>query len=64
MPAADARARSFAVLERLLKTRAHQLDLPAPAPPAEFRGTDSELLRIQDEILALALEALRKPTNP
>jgi hypothetical protein len=59
-----ARDRSLVLLERLLKTRAHQLDLPPPSPPAEFRGTDSELLRLQDEILALALEALRRPSNP
>jgi hypothetical protein len=64
LPEPDARARGFAVLERLLKTRAHQLDLPPPAPPSEFRGADSELLRIQDEILALALEALRRRSSP
>ena len=61
---AAARDRSLLLLERLLKTRAHQLDLPPPSPPAEFRGADSELLRLQDEILALALEALRRPSNP
>ena len=36
------------------------LDIPAPAPPAEFAGPDGELLRLQDEALALALMALRK----
>jgi Meckel syndrome type 1 protein len=60
----SARDRSLVLLERLLRTRAHQLDLPPPSPAAEFRGTDSELLRLQDEILALALEALRRPSNP
>lgn len=49
------------LLLRLLETRAQRLSIPPPAPPAEYAGPDSELLRIEDEIFALALEALRKP---
>jgi hypothetical protein len=34
----------------------------AAKPPASFGGPDGELLQLQDEVLALALEALaRKP---
>jgi hypothetical protein len=51
-----------AALTRLLQTkRSKALELPPPLPPSEFSGPDSELLRIQDEILYLALDALRKP---
>ena len=35
-------------------------DSRRPARPAEFKGPDAELLRLQDEVLALALEALRR----
>ena len=33
----------------------------APTRPIEFAGPDGELLRLQDEAMALALEALRRP---
>jgi hypothetical protein len=36
------------------------LAIPRPAPPREYKGPDGELLRLEDEILYLALEALRK----
>ena len=49
------------VLADLLRQK-KKLDLPPPAPPLEFSGPDAELLRLQDEILALALETLRR--NP
>jgi hypothetical protein len=48
------------MLARLLREK-KTFELPPPAPPAEFRGPDGELLCIEDEILALALEALRSP---
>src|SRR5207245_6566228 len=59
-PPGDRVLAATTLLERLLQKRAGALDLPAPSPPAEFGGIDGELLRIQDEVLALALEALRK----
>ena len=36
-------------------------ELPAAASPVEYKGPDGELQRIQDEVLRLALGALRKP---
>jgi hypothetical protein len=59
---AELRGRAAGVLERLLRAGARTPAAPAPARPAEFKGPDGELLRLQDEVLALALEALRRPT--
>ena len=36
------------------------LDIKPPSAAARFAGPDSELLTLQDEVLGLALEALRK----
>jgi hypothetical protein len=58
---AEMRGRGVALLERLLRAGTRVPALPAPARPAEFSGPDSELLRLQDEATALALEALRRP---
>jgi hypothetical protein len=59
---AESRGRAAVVLAGLLKSKgAKQLDLRPPAPPREFQGPDSELFRLQDEILYLALETLRRP---
>jgi hypothetical protein len=59
--AAELRGRSASVLASLLKSKhTGQLDIPPAAPPAEFQGPDGELLRLQDEVLYLALETLRK----
>jgi hypothetical protein len=58
---AEARGKGAALLEKLLRAGARAKDAPAPSKPAEFTGPDSELLRLQDEALALAIEALRRP---
>jgi hypothetical protein len=58
---AELRGKGVQIVERLLRSGARAADAPAPAKPAEFKGPDSELLRLQDEVLALALEALRRP---
>jgi len=57
----ELKGKGASVLERLLRQGARAPDLPPPAKPVEFAGPDSELLRLQDEVLALALEALRRP---
>jgi len=57
----ELRGRGVVLLERLLRAGTRVPSLPAPARPAEFSGPDSELLRLQDEATALALEALRRP---
>ncbi len=58
---AEVRGRAAGVLERMLRAGARTPDAPAPTRPAEFKGPDGELFRLQDEVLALALEALRRP---
>jgi hypothetical protein len=55
------RGQAVQVLEKLLRAGTRTKDAPAPAKPAEYSGPDSELLRLQDEVIALALEALRRP---
>ena len=58
---AEARGKGAVLLDKLLRAGARARDAPAPSKPAEFTGPDSELLRLQDEALALAIEALRRP---
>ena len=58
---AGLRGQAVDLLDRLLRSGARTPGLPPPATPAEFAGPDSELLRLQDEVLSLALEALRRP---
>jgi hypothetical protein len=58
---AEARGDAAVVLTRLLRQGARAPNLPPASPPLEFKGPDGELLRLQDEALALALEALRRP---
>lgn len=63
-PAAEAaalRGEAVRVLEKLVRSGARTKDAPPPAKPAEYSGPDGELLRLQDEVMALALEALRRP---
>ncbi|HEY6547777.1 MAG TPA: hypothetical protein VI589_07715, partial [Vicinamibacteria bacterium] len=63
-PVAEAvalRGEAVLLLEKLLRAGARTPKAPEPARPAEYSGPDSELLRLQDEVLALAFEALRRP---
>jgi hypothetical protein len=55
------RGQGIAALDKLLRAGARTPQLPAPATPDEYKGPDAELLRLQDEVLALALQALRSP---
>ncbi|HZM49655.1 MAG TPA: multiheme c-type cytochrome [Vicinamibacteria bacterium] len=57
---AEARGGAALVLARVLRGGA-KVALPPATPPKEFKGPDGELLRLQDEAIALALEALRRP---
>lgn len=59
--AAELRGRGLRLVEKLLRAGARAPAAPAPAKPGEFTGPDSELLRLQDEVLVLAIEALRRP---
>jgi hypothetical protein len=58
---AEARGGAAVVLARVLRGGAKMPALPPASPPREFKGPDGELLRLQDEAIALALEALRRP---
>jgi hypothetical protein len=63
-PAAEAvalRGEALQALEKLLRSGARTPAAHDPARPGEYSGPDGELLRLQDEVLALALEALRRP---
>lgn len=55
------RGQALRALEALLRRGARAPGLPPPRAPAELGGPDSELLRLQEEALVLALEALRRP---
>jgi hypothetical protein len=57
---ATVRGKSIALLDSLLRKQARAPELPPPVKPKEFKGSDNELLRLQDEVFALALEALRR----
>ncbi|HUG54775.1 MAG TPA: hypothetical protein VMR21_14295, partial [Vicinamibacteria bacterium] len=58
---AEARGGAALLLARLLSEGKRAPGLEPPSPPREFKGPDGELLRLQDEAIALALEALRRP---
>jgi hypothetical protein len=58
---AELRGRGVVLLEKMLRAGARAPALPPPARPSEFQGPDSELLRLQDEVTVLAIEALRRP---
>jgi Cytochrome c554 and c-prime len=63
-PAAEAvalRGEAVQLLDKLLRAGARTPGAPDPAKPGEYQGPDGELLRLQDEVIALALEALRRP---
>jgi hypothetical protein len=60
-PSGDPRTRAVAALERALRAGARAPALPPAQKPPEFDGADGELLRLQDEAMALAIEALRRP---
>jgi hypothetical protein len=57
--------RIAALLDDLL-TKGARVPVPVtpPRPKTTYRGTDTDLLRLQDEIISLALEALRSPPPP
>ena len=57
--------RAVSLLDRLLRRegRAPVRVIP-PEPTTEYRGADAELLRLQQEILALALDALGTAPRP
>lgn len=62
--AAELRGQALELLARLLERGGRAPDLPAPRPPGEFKGPDSELLAVQDIVLYLALETLRQAPPP
>jgi hypothetical protein len=62
-PAADAaelRGRALLAARLLLRDGVVARGVPPPAPSASWSGPDGELLRLQDEALALAMDTLRQ----
>jgi hypothetical protein len=56
---ATIQGRAIALLDRLLRREGRApVRVTPPEPTTEYRGPDAELLRLQQEILALALDAL------
>ena len=59
---AAVQGRVIAMLDSLLRRDARSVVRIAPPPPAAaYNGPDAELLRLQDEVLALAIESLATP---
>jgi len=58
---AELRGELLKLLQGLIASGARADRLPPAAPAFEFSGPESELLRLQDEALVLALELLRRP---
>ena len=51
--------RAVALLDRLLRREGRApVRVTPPEPTTDYRGADAELLRLQQEVLALAVEAL------
>ena len=65
-PAAVAavQGRLIMLLDSLLRRDARAAVRVAPPPPPAYRGPDAELLRLQDEVLSLAIESLAAPPAP
>lgn len=62
---AAVQGRVIALLDSLLRRDARAVVRIAPPAPAEkYAGADAELLRLQDEVLSLALESLATPPAP
>ena len=62
---ASIQGRAIALLDRLLRREGRApVRVTPPEPTTEYRGADAELLRLQQEILALALDALATAPFP
>lgn len=56
---AAVQGQAIRLLDRLLRRDGRApIRVTPPTPPVDYRGADAELLRLQQEVLALALEAL------
>lgn len=62
---ATIQGRAVSLLDRLLRREGRApVRVTPPQPTIEYRGADAELLRLQQEILALALDALGTAPRP
>jgi hypothetical protein len=55
---AAVQGRVIVLLDSLLRRDARAVVRIAPPPPTAYKGPDAELLKLQEEVLALALESL------
>jgi hypothetical protein len=58
---AAVQGRVIMLIDSLLRRDARSVVRLAPPPPAAYSGPDAELLRLQEDVLALALESLATP---
>jgi hypothetical protein len=62
---AAVQGRVIALLDSLLRRDARAVvRIAPPRPAASYNGPDAELLRLQDEVLSLAIESLATPPAP
>jgi hypothetical protein len=61
---AAVQGRVIALIDNLLRRDARTAVRLTPPPPSTYTGPDAELLRLQDEVLALAIESLATPPAP
>jgi len=61
---AAVQGRLIALIDSLLRRDARTPVRLSPPPPSAYHGPDAELLRLQDEVLSLAIESLAAPPAP
>jgi hypothetical protein len=61
---AAVQGRLIAMIDRLLRRDARTPVRLSPPAPSAYHGPDAELLRLQDEVLSLAIESLAAPPAP
>jgi len=62
---AEVQGRAIALLDQLLRRNGRApVRVVPPERKMQYRGADADLLRLQEEVLALAIEALGTPPPP
>jgi hypothetical protein len=61
---AAVQGRLIAMIDSLLRRDARTPVRLSPPAPSAYHGPDAELLRLQDEVLSLAIESLAAPPAP
>jgi hypothetical protein len=61
---AAVQGRVLMILDSLLRRDAREVVRVTPPPPSAYRGPDADLLRLQEEVLSLAIESLATAPAP